>query len=329
MKRYTFLILPLISVLFLTFASCSQEYFRTSGETWGTVYHIVYSSDENLDDSISCELERIDSIFSIFNPASEVCAVNENRRFRVSSDFEQLFNHAKHVWRISDGAFDPTVAPVAELWGFGAWGTGEVPDSLTIAAAMSKVGMGDCTIDAEGTVHKKNPGTHFDFSALAKGYGVDCVAAMLERNGCRNYMVEIGGEVVVAGHNPQGKPWRIQIDSPDSGIAGHLSLMVVELGPEREAIASSGNYRNYRIDSIGNIYGHTINPHTGYPVQTATLAASILAGNCADADALATACMVMEPDDAVAMLEAEDVEGLLVIAEGDSMRVVFTPGFPR
>lgn len=329
MEKNKFIILPLISLLFLVFASCKQKYFYTVGETWGTSYHIAYSGETNLDDSIACELARIDSIFSIFNPSSEVCAINNNTRFVVSGDFAELFDYARHAWRISGGAFDPTVAPVAELWGFGAWSNEVVPDSTAVAAALTTVGMGDCTIDTESSIHKKNPSTRFDFSALAKGYGVDCVARMLKRNKCRNFMVEIGGEVIVMGENQQGRPWRIQVDSPDSGLTGHNALLVIEMGPEQQAIASSGNYRNYRVDSLGNIYGHTIDPHCGYPVQTSTLAASVLAPLCIEADAMATACMVMEPAAALNMLESEGLEGLLVVAQGDSIVVNRTPGFPQ
>ncbi len=329
MENHKFIILPLISVLFLVFASCKQKYYHIDGETWGTSYHIVYSGDDILEDSIKSELARIDSIFSIFNESSEVCAVNNNTRFKVSDDFADLFDYALHAWRISGGAFDPTVAPIAELWGFGAWSNEVIPDSAAIADALRSVGLGDCSIDSGNNIHKKKPSTRFDFSALAKGYGVDCVANMLLRNGCRSYMVEIGGEVSVMGENAQGRPWRIQIDSPDSGVAAHNALQVIEMGPEQQAIASSGNYRNYRVDSLGNIYGHTIDPHVGYPVQTATLAASVLAPRCVEADALATACMVMEPADALRMLEQEGVEGLLVIAEDDSIVVSRTDGFPQ
>lgn len=329
MKRSLIFFLPLISTLFLTFASCRQKYFYTSGETWGTSYHIVYSSGRDLQDSIVAELARIDSIFSIFNAESEICAINANRRTTASADFARVFAHALHAWRASGGAFDPTIAPVAELWGFGVWGGDEVPDSTVLATALATVGMGDCSIDAQRNINKKSPDTRFDFSALAKGYGVDCVAALLKRNGCKNYMVEIGGEVAVEGNNPQDKPWRIQIDGPNSGVAGHNALMVVEMGPAPQAIASSGNYRNYRVDGCGNIYGHTINPATGRPVQTATLAASIIGSTCVEADALATACMVLAPDSATAMLGREGVEGILVVAEADSVRLMTTPGFPR
>lgn len=142
----------------------------------------------------------------------------------------------------------------------------------------------------------------FDFSAVAKGYGVDRVAAMLERNGVRDYMVEIGGEVRTAGRNPSGQVWRIAIESPASAMPGDSAMRVIEL--DNAAVATSGNYRNFRELSADSVIGHTINPLTGYPEARQTVSATVIAPDCALADALATACMLLPPDSAMALRDS-------------------------
>lgn len=323
MSGYKRLVLvPLITALFLTFASCREDFFVSDGSTWGTTYHIVYRSAAPANDSIVAVMRKIDSSLSMFNPLSGVSRINDGTLDVPDALFRDVMDISRRVHTLSGGRFDPTVAPLVDLWGFGPSGPGREPDSQAVAAALASVGLAGCRLDSIGTLVKKSPATRFDFSAVAKGYGVDCVADMLERNGCSDYLVEIGGEVAVAGLNPDGKPWRVQVDAPSDRL--HHGLTVLTLGPARQAVASSGNYRNYRVDSAGNRYGHTIDPRTGYPVQTRVLAATVLAPSCGLADALATACMTMEPDSAMAMLERAGLRGLVVTARGDSLAVLST-----
>lgn len=321
-KKKFLVLMPLISALFLTFASCGDNFFVSDGSTWGTTYHIVYRSHKGLNDSIVNVLSEIDRSLSLFNPQSALSRVNNGSLDVPDGHFCKVFEISQHVHALSGGRFDPTVAPLVKLWGFGPDGPGNMPDSAAVAAARAAVGLGDCRLDSAGTLQRKAQSTEFDFSAVAKGYGVDCVADMLERNGCHDYLVEIGGEVCVAGLNPHGKPWRVQVDAPSESL--HDGLTVLELGPARQAVASSGNYRNYRLDSVGNRYGHTIDPRSGYPVQTRVLGATVLAPSCGLADALATACMTMEPDSAMAMLGREGIRGLVVMAQADSLAVLNT-----
>lgn len=326
MKR-VYVFVPLISALFLTFASCRQDFISSDGSAWGTTYHIVYSSDASLDDSISAVIERVNSGLSVFNPASQVRAVNENRLDSVDSDFAAVFALAQRVSQAAGGRYDPTVAPLVDLWGFGPSGDRVVPDSAAVATALDAVGIGECALLPDGHLIKKSAATAFDFSSVAKGYGVDLMADMLERNGVENYMVEIGGEIAARGRNPRGQAWHIQVDAPCTDEL-HRRLEVVELGPDRMALASSGNYRNYRADSAGNVYGHTLSPLTGYPLQTQVLAATVGAASCALADAVATACMCSDPDEALQLAEALGCKVLLVTAEPDSMAVRRSPAFP-
>lgn len=319
--------LPLISAFILIFASCGEKFFYYNGEIWGTTFHIVYDGDTNLDGEMLAQMRVIDAALSMFNEASEVSAVNRNEIDSVSRAFVEVFAVAKRVNALSGGVYDPTVAPLVDLWGFGRREAGTLPSEAEIAAALESVGIADCSVGQDNRLIKKTPATAFDFSSVAKGYGVDAVAAVLEKNGVENYMVEIGGEVVARGLSPKGKPWRIQIDAPVAS-AGHTRLSVVELGPDLSAIASSGNYRRFRTDSLGNIFGHTISPLTGRPVAGKVLAATVRAGDCASADALATACMAAAlPDTAFAVLGRAAAEGLIVVASADTLKIETTPGW--
>lgn len=309
MKRF-FIILPLISALFLTFASCKEIFFTTDGTAWATSYHIVYKSPKNLDDSIHKIIAAIDNELSLFNPNSEVSTINDGVTDIVGSHFREVFEVSQRVNALSGGCYDVTIGPVAELWGFGRSDGSTVNDSL-IAKALESVGMADCSLTGNRII-KKSPLTRFDFSSVAKGYGIDCIADMFERNGVNDYLIEIGGEIAVRGSNREGRQWHIQIDSPEGGV-GHKALAIKALGPERMAIASSGNYRNFRQDSAGTTYGHTLSPLTGRPASTSVVAATVIHPSCAFADALATACMASGcADSAVTIIERAEAKALIV-----------------
>ena len=215
--KQSFVILPLISVLFLTFASCKQNYCRFNGKIWATSYHIAYRGDSRFSDSIQSELLAIDGDLSLFNPLSEVSAVNDGTSDSIGQRFADVFEISHKVWQLSGGVYDPTIGPLAEIWGFGrSQGTSATDEA--IAEALDAVGLGQCYIYGNKIV-KKSPATRFDFSSVAKGYGIDHIADMFDRNGITDYMIEIGGEVSARGVNPSGRPWNIQIDSPEGGMA--------------------------------------------------------------------------------------------------------------
>lgn len=308
------LFIPLISAFFFIFASCNHNFTVLEGETWGTTYRIVYDGPTSLSDSVTEQLHIIDRELSMFNPASIVCAVNAGDCKTADFHFRTVFECAKKVNLWSQGRYDCTIAPLVDAWGFGVNKCDTTPDSATVAELLTSVGIAECNIDSSGIIHRKTVATRFDFSSIAKGYGVDCVAAMLRRNRVNNYMVEIGGEVSVAGHNPSGKPWHIQIDAPVTG-QGHTRHCVLELGPEPLALASSGNYRNFRLDATGKVFGHTISPITGYPAPTEVLGVSVLADNCMMADACATACMTGTVDQAEECMKSACVKGLIIYAD--------------
>lgn len=313
------LFLPLISALILIFASCGEKYRVCDGNTWGTTYHIVYHSATNLDDSVRAVMRMVDNELSMFNPSSTVSRINAGLTDSVTPWFADILDAARLPHYLSGGAYDPTVAPLVELWGFGRSERDAVPDSAEIAAAMRAVGL-DRTRIAGDIVIRPSGATTFDFSSIAKGFGIDRIADMLERNGVTDYMVEVGGEVAAAGLNPGGRPWRIQIDAPSYSL-GHQRLTVVELGPGRTALATSGNYRNYRVSDDGTRHGHILNARTGRPAESNILSASVISGTCCRADAFATAAMTMSDSAATDMLRGNGMHGLIVVATPDSMTV--------
>lgn len=320
---------PLIYTIFLFLASCSDNFYSFSGYTWGTTYNISYRAGTNLDDSITGAMLLIDSSLSMFNPCSTVARINACTDMSADAPLAEVLELSRRVHRASGGAFDPTVGPLVELWGFGTNGEQAAPDSAAVAAALDRVGLDKCHL-ADGRIIMDSDSMRLDFSAIAKGYGVDLVARTLQRNGCTDYMVEIGGEINARGLNRHGQPWRIQIDAPVADADGRIAhdrLMVVEL--RDAAMATSGNYRNYRDMPDGKRIGHTISAATGYPVATSTLSVTVVAPECALADALATAAMAMPYPAARAMIDSlPNVEALFVIDSPDGMKSVTTDGFP-
>ena len=319
--------LSFFCILALALTSCNRpDYKSYFGAVWGTTYHITYSHNSNLSDSITAQMRQVELSLSIFDNQSTIYAINSGKSDSVDYHFEQVFNVAKRVYTLSHGAFNPCVEPLVEIWGF----NGDepimspIPDATTIKQTLQRICFDQCSIVDHRFIRPRSD-IKLDFSAIAKGYGVDCVAQMLRRNGVDNYMVEIGGEIAVAGVNPDGKPWHILIDAPVRDTApGDSALQVIEITDQ--AIATSGNYRNYRFDSNGNVYGHIIDPRTGYPTQSPTVSATVVASTCVEADALATACMVLSPSEALDMIERANARVVLVVADNSSsdFRIIST-----
>ena len=308
MRRYCRLLLLLIIMSGL--ASCSPD------GVWNTTYTIKYRGDASLADSVQVIMKQVEMSLSPFNEESVISLVNRNESMAVDENIRRVFSLSREVNAISGKAFDPTLSPLINLWGFGYTGheSQEPCDSL-IASTLAVVGIDSCRIE-DGVMYKKAPETTFNFSAVTKGYGCDEIARMLKRNGVVDYMIEIGGEIALGGLNDRGRLWRIMIDAPVDTIAGHEGLMTVELSDC--GVATSGNYRNFRDTKSGRV-GHTISSVTGRPVATSTLSATVIAPDCATADALATACMAMPADSALTMINRlPDVKALLVTLAADS-----------
>lgn len=321
-------------LMIVALASCStpKPYQRYEGLCWGTTFHMTYESNVKLDDSIQNILSQVDLSLSPFNENSVISKINSGESDSTDHMFRTVFAESVRINKVSHGAFDPTIAPVIDLWGFGPKGTiTQTPSAEQIDSVMTTVGITKCFIDSSNRIIKKTPITQFNFSAIAKGFGCDLMAQMLERNGVKSYIIEIGGEIVVNGVSPRGTSWRVMIDAPIPGndTVIHDAMAVIDV--DSCAIATSGNYRNYNSVDSTNIFGHTMNPATGYPAKSSMLSVTIIARTCMLADALATACMAMPLDSATAMIESlPGVDALFVTRLGNEGKWMLhtTSGFP-
>lgn len=306
-----------------------QAPFRTDeGLVFGTVYKITYQSEDNLKNEIEAELKKVNNSLSPFDPTSVITHVNHNEEVEPDSFFVHVFSLARKVSEETNGAFDITVAPLVNAWGFGFKQSTGV-DSLTIDSLQQITGYQKVAL-RDNRVIKKDPRIMLDCSAIAKGFGVDAVAHLLESKGIKNYMVDIGGEVVVRGKNPRMNAWQIGINKPiDDSLSVNQELQTI-LAISDAGMATSGNYRNFYYKG-GKKYAHTIDPRTGYPVQHSILSSTVIAKDCASADAYATAFMVMGLDSAKAFCEAHpELDAYFICAsEGGDFETYFTEGMKR
>ena len=295
-----FLTLLVVGTILIIRQQHSMPYRKTSDFIFGTTYHVTYQCDSDLTQSIKAELLKVDASLSPFNKESVITAVNENQDVQLDDMFKEVFNLAMDISKDTDGAFDITVAPLVNAWGFG-FKNGSQPSSHQVDSLLQLVGYEKVSM-VNGKVMKQDPRIMLDCSAIAKGYGTDRVARLLQSRGIQNYMVEIGGEVVTSGVNPDRVPWKIGVTKPtdDSLNIGHELQTVLNVTDK--AMATSGNYRNYYFKG-GKKFAHTVDPKTGYPVQHSILSATVLAKSCAVADAYATSFMVMGFDKARQVLE--------------------------
>ena len=306
-----------------------QAPFQTDeGLVFGTMYKITYQSKENLKKDIEAELQKVNNSLSPFSKESVITRINNNEEMTADSMFTYVFRLAKDISQETYGAFDITVAPLVNAWGFGFKKSTGV-DSLIVDSLRQMIGYQKIDLQNH-RITKKDPRIMLDCSAIAKGFGVDAVARLLERKGIKNYMVDIGGEVVVKGKNPSKGLWRIGINKPiDDSLAVNQDLQTIleitDLG-----LATSGNYRNYYYKD-GKKYAHTIDPRTGYPVQHNILSSTVIAKDCMTADALATAFMVMGLEEAEAFCKADTTIDAYFIYSGEDgeFKTYYTEGMKK
>lgn len=316
-----------LSIVLILLTSCTppKSYHNAEGKVWNTLYHISYNADRDLHDSIISVMKEVEMSLSPFAEQSLISKINNGENMSADKYLTAVFKKSQEINFNSNGMFDPTVAPLINLWGFGYNKSDEAPTQDVIDSIKDLVGIDQCKMTATGKIIKKHPCTEFNFSAITKGLGCDAVGEMLERNGCDDYMIEIGGEIAVSGNSSKGNGWRIMIDTPimSDSIVIHKKLAVIHVTDC--GIATSGNYRNYKKTENGKVW-HTISPVTGYPAATDILSATIKAPTCMEADAYATACMAMDASSALKMIEkAKGVEALIVTRES----ILTTSGFPK
>jgi FAD:protein FMN transferase len=327
--------LPILAVSLLAAACSPRPEQRLEGRTMGTTYHVtvVGVAEERaraLQPKIDARLEQVNDSMSTYRPESELNRFNRLKRagvpFPASRDMLAVLRTASRVHELSGGAWDGTVMPLVNLWGFGPAGpTAEPPPDAAVKERMAHVGFDRIEL-RKAALAKTDPEVTLDLSSIAKGYGVDQVAALLRAEGLRDFIVEIGGEVYASGSRRDGRPWRVGINRPRADAAPDE---VFEVAPLRDqAFATSGDYRNY-FQSGGVRYSHVLDPRTGRPVTNGVVSVSVRAPDCTLADGLATAVMVMGAETGVALLERlEDVEGLVIVEAKDGALVEHrTTGF--
>lgn len=285
----------------LLFAGCSlKKEVEFSGKTMGTTYHITvvagwFADTKGLKDQIDRRLDEINESMSTFRKDSEISRFNARQtvgeKFRISEDFYNVMTVAKAIYEETGGAWDGTVKPLVNLWGFGkSESKHTIPEKSQIAALLSKIGFNNIEIIAGHYLAKKNKTITLDLASIAKGYGVDQVAALIRTNEIHNFLVEIGGEVFAAGLRKDGKKWRIGINRPQKDAPIDQVYKAVDL--QDRGFATSGDYRNY-FEVNQKRFSHVIDPRNGYPVDNGVVSVSIIANTCTFADGLATAVMVL------------------------------------
>ena len=297
------------------------------GNVFGTYYQIKYKSTKNLHKDIKKTLADVDNALSMFNKSSIISAFNENRDTIANEMFTDVFNLAQEVSVRTDGAFDITVAPLVNAWGFG-FKKGQQPDNAAVKEMLEYIGYKSVAL-VDGKLVKQDKRTTLDCSAIAKGYGCDAVARMLDKKGVENYMIEIGGEVVTKGKNDRGEDWTIAISKPIEDTTASSNEHQAIISISGRGMATSGNYRNYyEID--GKKFAHTIDPRTGYPVQHSLLSATVVAENCAKADAYATAFMTLGLDKAIEICKENNIEAFFIYSdENRAYQTHATEGFKK
>lgn len=302
----------------------SNSWQKEQGMIWNTVWHVTYKGPAGAMAAAMDSLKAVESSVSVFDDSSMISQINRSEKGPVDGHLINVYEMSRKINRMSGGLFDPTLSPLIKAWGFG---KGHTPtaDTTRIETILTYVGIDKTRIEND-TLYKSSPEMAFNFSAIAKGYGVDVAASTLMDQGCTDLMMEIGGEVVCRGRNPEGRKWRIMIETPDEEYLKEVfkyekepsfsDQLIVELSDE--ALATSGNYRNYHSQS-GQTFGHTISAVTGRPVKTDILSASVIAPSCMEADALATACMAMGSEAAMEMLDDAGLAGVFILYSGEVM----------
>lgn len=346
--RLTQIIVPAaLTLLFACQPPSSKSpasYTVVEGKTMGTYYRVTYADSMARDFGVEIDdlLKEINQEISTYIDSSTISQFNKSAESldlginlgagdgsANNRHFWACYWKGLEAWQRSGGAFDPTVMPLVNYWGFGYTGHEAVTrvDSVKIDSLMQFVGMDKVTLEKDGkaVLKKQLPGVQLDFSGLGQGYGVDAIAEFLESRGVTHYLVDIGGEQRGRGLSPKGSAWRIGISVPKEGVAKEEIITAFTL--ENRSVNTSGNYRNY-YDVEGVKYGHTINPKTGYPERNKLLSATIFAADCLTADALATTCMVMGFERAKEFVAGQPgVDAFFIFGNDDgSMGTYYTEG---
>ena len=330
----------LVILCALSVLACSQEAPKSSisfdGQTMGTTYRVSFPAGAANPSALKAEADElliaINQSLSTYIDSSSISHINVSQdvtqQHPINKHFQIVMASSQTINTATKGAFNPAVGPLVAAWGFGPEKTQEIPGDK-IDSLLALIDFSAFQSKKQGmALVKKIAGAQLDFSAIAKGYGVDAVGQLLEAKGIQDYLVEIGGEVRSKGQHPAGRNWRVGIDKPLEELAESREIQVV-IELDNQSMATSGNYRNFYIKD-GKKYVHTINPFTGYPEVSDLLSVSVIAKDCMTADGYATAFMVMGKEKAMEMVKATpELEALFITSDDNGNYVeTKTPGFP-
>lgn len=328
-------LIALLGLLLLAGACGLKKEAVFTGRTMGTVYRVkvvtgYFQKTAHLEKAVDNRLAEINASMSIYQADSEISRFNTHGAttpFPISTDFASVVTVGARLHEQTDGAWDATVSPLINLWGFGTkQQLKALPPAEEIKRLLEDTGFEKLKITAQPALIKQISTLSLNLGSIAKGFGVDQIARLIEADGIDNYLVEIGGEVSAAGRRKDGKNWRIGINTPEKESAFGDVYKVITL--HNKTMATSGDYRNY-FEIDGNVYSHVLDPRTGYPVTNGVVSVSIIADSCTYADGLATAVMVMGRKAGMDLIRRlPNVEGMIVVRQPDGKLVdYYSEGF--
>jgi len=330
------ILLAMVSLFLLAACSSQRQAIVLNGSTMGTGWSVKYWSDEVLPDktqvqkTIQSRLDSLEQMMSTYRADSDISHFNHSTSTawqQVPAELAEVTSAALEISALTDGAYDITVAPLVELWGFGPVKmNGKKPSADEVEKALQKIGYRKLAVNQHPPqLKKRNVDLSIDLSSIAKGYAVDRVAEQLNALGIPNYMLEVGGELITTGLSQRGTSWRIAIEKPVDGIP---SVQLV-IDPNNMGVATSGDYRNYFEDDSGMRFSHTIDPVTGMPVKNRMASVTVIMPSVMQADGYATALMALGPDRAIELAEKNAIAAYFIIRNGKELHTEATSTFAK
>ena len=321
----------IISFLSLLLISCNVDssfYKRIQGDALGTTYKVIVQSEYNsnvIKQSIDSIFEVVNNSMSTYRNNSIISRVNQSQNpVEVDSHFIEVFKKSQEIWKLSNGYFDPTAGSIVNLYGMGPNTNVQSINRYKIDSVMQYVGLDKVYLDQQNRIVKAKGGIYIDFNAIAKGYSVDLIKDLLMQINSENFLIEVGGELITMGKNEKNKKWKVAIQNPID-----LSSYYSEISLDGMSLATSGNYRKFRIDSqTGARYAHIVNPINGESMTNNILSASVVSSSCIEADAWATSLMLMDPIEATKIINnIADIEVLILTAIDDQITPIKSDGW--
>ena len=325
------ILFKIISILSLLLVSCNNEspnYIRIQGDALGTTYNVIVQSKSNsnqIKQSIDSIFEVVNNSMSTYRSNSIISRVNQSQNpVKVDSHFIEVFNKSKEIWKLSSGYFDPTAGSIVNLYGMGPDSNIQTINKYKIDSVMQYVGLDKVYLDQKNNIVKAKRDVYIDFNAIAKGYSVDLIKELLLSIKSENFLIEVGGELTTMGVNEKNKKWKVAIQNPID-----LSSFYSEITLDEMSLATSGNYRKFRVDSKTGIrYAHIVNPINGESMSNNILSASVITRSCIEADAWATSLMLMDTKKAIEVINnIADTEVLILTAMNDQIIPVKSDGW--